>query len=207
VRILGTDVLGAPRRTLRDLRGRVVGLVGQHGASAFDPLFPVGFQLDEAVRAHARMAAPERRERVRESLARAGLALGPGALAAPPGRLSGGMVQRAQVAAAILHHPPLLIADEPTAALDTVRRRGLAALLADLKAGGTAILLVTHDLGLAAAVADEIVVLHGGRIVDRGDPARVLAAPADPATTALVAAWRAVDGSGQPPWTGEGGAR
>jgi peptide/nickel transport system ATP-binding protein len=185
----GVDVLFASPAALRDLRGRRVGFVGQLPFAAFDPLFPIGLQLDEAAAAHAREPASTRRERVRRALECAGLALDGAGLASHPHRMSGGMLQRAQLAAAIVHHPILLVADEPTSALDTVRSRQVADLFRSLRErDGTALLLVTHDLALAAAVADEVVVLRDGVAVERGPTRRVLDRPEHPFTAALVAA-------------------
>jgi peptide/nickel transport system ATP-binding protein len=189
VQVDGVDVRAASPRALRDLRGRRVGYVGQLPYAAFDPLFALGPQLDEAAAAHARETAASRRERVDRALEAAGLPLTPAELAIHPHRMSGGMLQRAQLAAAILHGPALLVADEPTSALDAVRWRQVADLLASLRARtGTALLVVTHDLALAAAVADETVVLRQGRVVESGPTRRVLDHPADAYTAALVAA-------------------
>ena len=189
VEVAGVDVARAPTRELRALRGAAVGFVGQLSFHAFDPLFPIGYQLDEAYRAHRDAPAPERLAAVNEALARAGLPLSPRDLERPPHRMSGGMLQRAQVAAALLHRPPLLLADEPTAALDTLHQRAIADLLRGLRDdGGTALLLATHDLALAAQVADDVLVLRDGREVERGPVRQVLERPSHPYTAELIAA-------------------
>jgi peptide/nickel transport system ATP-binding protein len=175
----------AGRATPRALRGREVGFVGQQSFAAFDPLFPVGFQLREAFGAHGR---GDGRGAVEAALAAAGLEGQGEALAEAPHRWSGGMLQRAQLAAALLHRPSLLVADEPTSALDPVLAARLAATLAALKAGGTAVLLATHDLGLASVLADEVVVLRDGRVVERGTAAEILGNPREAYTRALLAA-------------------
>jgi peptide/nickel transport system ATP-binding protein len=192
----GVDVLKASPDALRGLRGRCVGFVGQAPHSAFDPLFPVDAQLREAWRAHQadRDAEDgpgddeEMEEAVEAALEAAGLDLSGAAAGLPPHRMSGGMLQRAQIAAAMLHRPPLLVADEPTSALDTVLTRRLVDRLRALKSGGTSLLLATHDLGLASELADEVVVMRAGRAVERGPWAEVLGNPKDAYTLALVAA-------------------
>ncbi len=188
VTVDGVDVLRAPRRVLRRLRGRRVGYVGQQSFAAFDPLFAVDAQLREAWRAHAQGGAGAMDAAIAECLDAAGLDLSGLAAGLPPNRLSGGMLQRAQVAAALLHRPPLVLADEPTSALDPILARRLAEALRALRDRGTAILLATHDLGLAARVADEVVVMRAGRVVERGPVADVFARPSDAYTQALLAA-------------------
>jgi ABC-type glutathione transport system ATPase component len=181
----GVDVTAADARTLAGLRGRRVGFVGQGPFAAFDPLFGVGRQLREAWAAHG--SGPGN-EAVGRALAEAGLPDAGAALEGPPHAWSGGMLQRAQLAAAMLHDPPLLVADEPTSALDTVRTAQMAATLLALKTRGTALLLATHDLGLALRLADEVVVLRAGRVVERGPAAEVLRNPREAYTRALLAA-------------------
>ena len=189
VEVAGLDLAHVSPGELRALRGAAVGFVGQLSFHAFDPLFPIGYQLDEAYRAHRDAPAPERLAAVNLALARAGMPLGPGDLKMPPHRMSGGMLQRAQVAAALLHRPPLLLADEPTAALDTLHQRGIATLLRSLRDDhGTALLLATHDLALAAQVADDVLVLRDGREVERGPVRQVLEHPSHPYTAELVGA-------------------
>ncbi|MBM4396677.1 MAG: ABC transporter ATP-binding protein [Deltaproteobacteria bacterium] len=195
VEVFGTDVLRASDRELAALRGRRVGYVGQLFHAAFDPLFTVGSQLAEAHRAHAPAAATD--GAVAEALRLAGLDAGPDLLRLRPHEMSGGMLQRAQVAAAILHRPDLLVLDEPTAALDALRRREFATLVAELRARtGAAVLLATHDLGLAARLADRVVVLHRGRVAAAGTAAEVLGSPPDGQARALVEAWRRTAGGG-----------
>ena len=123
-----------------------------------------------------------------EVLDAAGLDLSGMASDLPPACLSGGMLQRAQIAAALLHRPPLLVADEPTSALDPILARRLGEALKAQKEGGTAILLATHDLSLAAIVADEVVVMRAGRVVETGPLAGVFARPRAPYTAELLAA-------------------
>mgnify|MGYP000925849483 CR=1 FL=1 len=188
IAVEGTDVLQADPETLRRMRGRRVGYVGQQSFSAFDPLFPVKSQLREAFRAHETTATAGMEARIALALREAGLELPGAAAGLPPSRLSGGMLQRAQLAAALLHRPPLLVADEPTSALDPVLARRLAGILQAWKGDGTAILLATHDLSLAATVADEVVVMRRGKMVETGPVAGVFARPRDPYTAALVAA-------------------
>ncbi len=181
----GLDLLGRPERVLRRLRGRRIGFVGQDSYAAFDPLFPVGGQLIEALAAHARRDADP--GSLHGALAMVGL--DPSVMKKYPHEMSGGMLQRAQVAAALLHGPSLVIADEPTSALDPVRRADLVGLLMTTRQRtGAAMLIATHDLALAARVADRVAVLHQGRCVETGEVADVLRDPKDPMTRRLVCA-------------------
>ena len=188
VTVDGVDMLRAPQRVLRRMRGRRIGFVGQQSFAAFDPLFPVDAQLREAWRAHAAGGATGMDAAIAGALDVAGLDLAGLAAGLPPHRLSGGMLQRAQVAAALLHRPPLVLADEPTSALDALLARRLAEALRALRDNGTAVLLATHDLGLAARVADEVVVMRAGTVVERGPVGEVFARPREAYTEALLAA-------------------
>ncbi|SFP00256.1 peptide/nickel transport system ATP-binding protein [Amycolatopsis arida] len=180
VRVAGRGVLGAPAARLRELRGRLVGYVGQDPFAACDPLRTVGHHVAEAWRAHG--LAPPPGEVVRRLAA---LDVPEPAVrgAEHPHRWSGGMLQRATVAAATVHGPPLTVADEPTSALDADLAR---AALRGLRRASDALLLISHDLDLVAEHADRVVVLAGGRVVEWGPTGAVLAAPAHEATRRLV---------------------
>jgi peptide/nickel transport system ATP-binding protein len=185
VRLEGSELVGSGEAVLRRVRGARIGFVGQGAFGAFDPLFPIGYQLDEAVRAHGR--GGDAIGRVRQALARAGLPPTDALLATHPHRLSGGMLQRAQIAAALLHDPVLVLADEPTAALDPVLRDATADLLRGAaRDRGAGVLVATHDLALAAAVADRVVVLLRGEVAEAGRAAQVLERPSHAYTRALV---------------------
>jgi peptide/nickel transport system ATP-binding protein len=204
--LLGRDVRGLGERRWRAVRGRDVGLVLQDALQSLDPLRTVGAEVAEAlaVRRPGRRPVPraERDRRVREVLAEVGLPDPDVRARQRSGELSGGMRQRALIAAALVTRPPLLVADEPTTALDATVAARVLDLLAGLRDRGTALVLVTHDLAAVARVADRVVVLDAGAVVEEGPVARVLHEPAHPVTRALVAAARLADGPGDVPAPG-----
>lgn len=184
----GVDVGGYTDRRWRRLRGSRVGYVGQEALGALDPLRPVGREVADSLRLHTEMRAAERVDAVRDALA--GVGLDPdiatdGRLA---GTLSGGMRQRALIAAATVGSPALLVADEPTTALDAWVAVTVMEQLRAAQTRGAGLLVITHDLGLVAGWADRVAVVHEGRIVEQGAVAGVFAAPQHPATRALVRA-------------------
>ena len=189
----GIELVGAARAVLDDARGRLVGTVFQEPTTALDPLETIASQIGEAVRAHAprRPARPALRARVRELLARAGLGEGDGLeriARSHPHQLSGGQLQRVCIALAMACDPPVLIADEPTTALDVTVQAGILDLLRSLTDTGAAVLLITHDMGVVADVADDVAVMRAGRIVERGGVREIFARPAHPCTRELLAA-------------------
>ncbi|WP_232240866.1 ABC transporter ATP-binding protein [Kutzneria sp. 744] len=186
--IQGVDLSGLGERGWRRIRGRSIGLVNQDALVALDPLRPVGLEVDEALRAHRTGDRARRRQQVIEAL---------GAAAVPdpelrarqyPHQLSGGLRQRVLVASALAAGPQLVIADEPTTALDPTVQAEVLELLGKVKAGGTAILLISHDLGVVARLADRIAVMHAGTIVEQGATSELLARPRHDHTRALLAA-------------------
>src|SRR6478752_3031720 len=188
IAIGGVDITGWSQKRLRAVRGAQVGLVPQDPVSSLDPVRPVGVQVGEILRLHGVRDAATRRGRVLELLERVGL--DDPALRARqyPHELSGGMRQRVLIAIAIALRPRLIIADEPTSALDATVQRRVLDLLDELRREeGTGILLVTHDLGVAADRAQQLVVLKDGAIVEQGASADVLAAPSDAYTRQLLA--------------------
>ena len=189
----GIELVGAARAVLDDARGRLVGTVFQEPTTALDPLETIASQIGEAVRAHAprRPARPALRARVRELLARVGLGEGDGLeriARSHPHQLSGGQLQRVCIALAMACDPPVLIADEPTTALDVTVQAGILDLLRSLTDTGAAVLLITHDMGVVADVADDVAVMRAGRIVERGGVREIFARPAHPCTRELLAA-------------------
>ncbi|GAA3603257.1 dipeptide ABC transporter ATP-binding protein [Agrococcus terreus] len=186
VRLDGEDLLGMPEGRRRALRGAAIALVPQDPMAALDPLRRVGDQVAEVLRVHRLAAGAAARERALAALAEAGLP-DPALAQRYPHQLSGGQRQRVLIAAAIVAEPRLVVADEPTSALDvTVQRTILDRLQALTAERGTGLLLITHDLAVAAERADRIAVLDRGRIVEDGRARAVVAAPAHASTRALV---------------------
>ena len=166
-----TDLLTLPRdgRQIRSIRGRRIGMIFQEPMTSFSPLHTIGNQVSEALRIHSPMSPAEQRERCEAMLAQVGFANPGRVFGMYPFELSGGMRQRAMIAMALICGPALLIADEPTTALDVTIQAQILTLLRDLQERlGMAILLITHDLGVVANVADEVVVIYQGRIIEAG---------------------------------------
>ncbi|WP_345750502.1 ABC transporter ATP-binding protein [Microbacterium rhizophilus] len=190
----GRDALRLPERAWRTVRGGEVSLVLQDALQSLDPLRTIGAEVGEPL-AVRRVPRAQRRARVLDALEAAGLPLGGpqrseavARLRQRPGELSGGMRQRALIASAIVAGAPLVVADEPTTALDATTAVRVLDLLARLRDEGTGLILISHDLAAVARVADRIAVLHEGRVVEQGPAPRILAAPAHPVTRALLAA-------------------
>ena len=202
--ICAVELVGATRPVLDDVRGRLVGTVFQEPTTALDPLETIASQIGEAVRAHPgafrRSGGPRRPgraevgARVRELLARVGLGGGGGEELERIGRshphqLSGGQLQRVCIALAMACDPPVLIADEPTTALDVTVQAGILDLLRSLtRDEGVAVLLITHDMAVVADVADDVAVMRAGRIVERGAVHEIFQAPVHEYTRELLAA-------------------
>ncbi|MEU7255155.1 ABC transporter ATP-binding protein [Streptomyces rimosus] len=195
VRVAGTDVRAADERALRRLRGGRAAMVFQDPLSSLDPYYAIGDQIAEVYRVHrpdvSRRAA---RARAVEVLERVGIADAPRRARSRPHEFSGGMRQRALLAMALACEPRLLIADEPTTALDVTVQAQILDLLHDLRAEtGMGLLLVTHDLGVVAGSVDEVLVMRGGRAVEHGTVGEVLRTPREPYTKELLAAVPRVD--------------
>ncbi|MCX4751616.1 ABC transporter ATP-binding protein [Kitasatospora sp. NBC_01287] len=188
LRFDGTDLRGRTDRQWRALRGRRIGYVLQDALGSLDPLRRIGAEVTEAAREHRTVAARELPAEAVRLLAEAGVPRPEQRARQFAHELSGGLRQRALIAAALSARPELLIADEPTTALDATVQRQVLRLLRERTAGGTAVLLISHDLGLVAEIADHVHVMHQGRFVEQGPPERVLRAPVHPYTRELVAA-------------------
>lgn len=186
--VAGLDVRAFSDRRWRSVRGARVGYVGQEALGALDPLRPVGREVDDTLRLHTEMSARERVDAVRSALAGVGLDPAMASDGRLAGTLSGGMRQRALIAAATIGSPALVIADEPTTALDAGVAVRVMEQLRAAQERGAGLLVVTHDLGLVAGWADRVVVMDAGRVVEEGTVAAVLRSPAHAATRALVAA-------------------
>jgi peptide/nickel transport system ATP-binding protein len=196
ISVLGEDVTRAGERRRRALRGSVIGLVPQDPMVALNPTRRVGVTVAEAVRKRGPVDKRQLSAEVIEALERAGLDHGALRARQYPHELSGGMRQRVLIAIALAGRPRLLIADEPTSALDvTVQRRILDHLESLVREAGISMLIITHDLGVAADRADRMMVLRGGRLVEQGLPADILGAPRQDYTRRLVAAVPGLSGA------------
>jgi len=183
----GRDVLSMSEAGLRELRGAEIGLVFQEPMTSLNPSMTIGRQLEEGLTLHTNMPAATRRERILGMLQRVGIRDPEGALSAYPHEFSGGMRQRIMLASVMLLKPALLIADEPTTALDAVIQRDVMELLVELtKAEGTAVLLISHDLPMVARYTSRIVVMEKGVVVEQGATAQILETPQHPYTRKLL---------------------
>jgi peptide/nickel transport system ATP-binding protein len=188
VRVNGADVLAMRARELRDLRGGLVAMVFQEPMTALDPVYTVGQQIGETVRRHTGCDRKAARARALELLELVRIPSAERRLDAYPHELSGGLRQRAMIAMALSCNPQLLLADEPTTALDATVQVQVLILLRRLQRDlGMGMIFVTHDLGVAAEIADRIAVMYAGRIVEIGPVAQVLSDPLHPYTAGLLA--------------------
>ena len=189
IRLDGVDMIGAAPAALHLARGELAGIVFQEPMTSLNPLHRVGRQVEEAILLHRRLDGPRLRNRVIALLRQAGFADAEHRLDAFPHQLSGGQRQRVMIAAALANDPALLIADEPTTALDVTIQAQILELLARLKTERRlALLLITHDLEIVRRYADRVCVMKDGRIVEAGRAAAVFAEPAHPYTRMLLAA-------------------
>lgn len=185
----GVDLRAATERQWRGVRGARVALVSQDALVSLDPLRRIGAEVAEPVRIHTPSVRGTRlRDRVRDALTRVSLPEPERRARQHPHELSGGLRQRALLASALVTDPAVLVADEPTTALDATVQARVLDLLRGVADGGVAVVLITHDIAAVRRIADRVVVLHAGRVVEEGPTADVLAAPRDPHTRALVSA-------------------
>ncbi|MFG1653049.1 dipeptide ABC transporter ATP-binding protein [Micromonospora sp. NPDC049275] len=186
--LVGQDVRGHGPRDWRRVRGRLAGLVLQDALVSLDPLRTVGAEIGEVLTTHGIVGRRERAGRVTHLLDEVHLPEPERRARQYPHQLSGGLRQRALIASAIAGEPALLIADEPTTALDVTVQAQILRLLAERRAAGVSLLLISHDLAVVAQVADRVLVMRDGRIVEHGPTARLLRSPAHPYTRQLLAA-------------------
>ncbi|MFE6735519.1 ABC transporter ATP-binding protein [Microbacterium sp. NPDC057650] len=185
----GEDVLKMKGTALQKVRGSEIGMIFQEPMRSLNPVFTVGKQMIETIRAHESVSVGDAHDQSVEWLRRVGLPNPDRIMRAYPHEMSGGMLQRAMIAVALCCHPRVLIADEPTTALDVTIQAQIIDLLLDLRdETGMAMLFITHDLGVIAEVADSVLVMYGGHVVERGDVFSVFENPQHPYTDALLKA-------------------
>ncbi|MQX38120.1 ABC transporter ATP-binding protein [Roseospira navarrensis] len=200
IQLAGTEMLSAPDGVLRDMRGSRAAMIFQEPMTSLNPLHSIEKQVGEILAVHKGLTGAAARARILELLSLVGLPEAEHRLGALPHELSGGQRQRVMIAMALANEPDLLIADEPTTALDVTIQAQILDLLADLRDRfGMAMLFITHDLSIVRRIADSVCVMKDGRIVERGPVARLFAAPEHPYTRALMAA--GPHGAPRPPAT------
>jgi oligopeptide/dipeptide ABC transporter ATP-binding protein len=187
IRFQGRELTAAPEDQLRGLRGNELSMIFQEPMTSLNPVYTVGNQISETVRLHQHVGAKEARDRATEMMRLVGIPSAERRYDDHPHQMSGGMRQRVMIAMALACNPRLLIADEPTTALDVTIQAQILQLMADLQHQfGMAILMITHDLGVVAEVADDVAVMYAGRVVERGTATDVFRSPQHPYTEALL---------------------
>ncbi len=187
LRFMGRDLETMSEREMTDLRGAGIGMIFQDPINALNPAYTIGNQLIEAYRRHRNATPNEARERAIEMLGRVGLPAAEERLGQYPHQLSGGICQRVMIAISLICAPALLIADEPTTALDVTTQAQILALLAELQRDlNMALILISHDLGVVSRIADKVYIMYAGQLVEQGDRTAVLTRPSHPYTRALL---------------------
>ncbi|GGH18594.1 ABC transporter ATP-binding protein [Alsobacter metallidurans] len=188
IRVAGRDVLELSPGELADFRGGVVSMIFQEPMLALDPVYTVGAQITEAIRRHEKISAADARKRALALFERVRIPSPDRRLDAYPHEMSGGMRQRAMIALALACRPSVLLADEPTTALDATVQIQILLLLRELQRElGLSIIFVTHDIGVAVEIADRIAVMYAGRVVESGSVRDVIRGPRHPYTRGLLA--------------------
>ena len=187
IRLVGEELLTASDRRMRQLRATRMAMIFQEPMTALNPVLPVGRQIDEVLRAHTDLDARTRRKRILDMMDQVRLPEIQRIFASYPHKLSGGQRQRIMIAMALVLEPKLLIADEPTTALDVTTQKQILTLIRDLQRDhGTAVLFITHDMGVVAEIADRVAVMRGGRLVETGSLDSILRAPTNEYTRNLL---------------------
>jgi oligopeptide/dipeptide ABC transporter ATP-binding protein len=189
IRLDGMELTALTERELRAVRGRDVSMVFQEPMTSLNPAYPVGFQIAEVLRRHEKVSRRAARDRAVELLRLVGIPDPVRRIREYPHQMSGGMRQRVMIAMAVACSPKVLIADEPTTALDVTIQAGVLDIFRDLRDRlGTAIILITHDLGVVADIADRVVVMYAGRAVEQSPVDELFARPRHPYTNGLLGA-------------------
>ena len=183
----GENLVEASERRMKQIRGNEIAMIFQEPMTSLNPLFTIGNQLVEAIRIHTKIGKKEARARAAEMLKLVGLPRAAQLLDEYPHQLSGGMRQRVMIAMAMLCRPALLIADEPTTALDVTIQAQILALMKQLnQTFGTAVMMITHDLGVVAELCDRVIVMYAGQIVEEGSVRDIFRNPKHPYTIGLI---------------------
>jgi peptide/nickel transport system ATP-binding protein len=189
VRLDGVELIGADKRTLRSIRGREVAYIFQEPMTSLNPVFTVGYQIGEVLRVHIGLSKQAARKRAVELLKLVGISSAERRVDDYPHQLSGGMRQRVMIAMAVACDPKVLIADEPTTALDVTIQAGILDVLRALRERlGTSVVLITHDLGVVADLADRVAVMYAGRVVETAEVHELFEKPQHPYTAGLLGA-------------------
>ncbi|MFF4779575.1 ABC transporter ATP-binding protein [Microtetraspora fusca] len=198
IRFRGTDLLKLPEEERRKVRGEGIAMIFQDALSALNPVFPVGWQIAEMFRMHRGMSRADAKKKAIELMDRVRIPAAKERVSDYPHQFSGGMRQRIMIAMAIALDPEVLIADEPTTALDVTVQAQIMELLAELqRESNMGLILITHDLGVVADVADKIAVMYGGRIVENASVHDLYRSPAHPYAKGLLESIPRVDLKGQ----------
>ncbi|PKQ11403.1 MAG: dipeptide ABC transporter ATP-binding protein DppD [Alphaproteobacteria bacterium HGW-Alphaproteobacteria-1] len=195
VRFNGQELLALPERAIEDLRGNRMAMIFQEPMTSLNPAFTVGHQVAEAVRRHKRCSGAEARDRALEMFRKVRMPAAETRLDDYPHQMSGGMRQRVMIAMALVNDPALLIADEPTTALDVTIQAQILDLMRELQDDtGAALLMITHDLGVVAEIADDVAVMYAGRVVESGPVDRIFEEPQHCYTLGLMGSMPAIAG-------------
>ena len=193
----GRDILTLGKREMRSVRGSELAMVFQEPMTSLDPAFTIGDQIVETVKAHARTGTGSARERAIETLGRVGIADAARRLDDYPHQFSGGMRQRVMMAIALVMNPKVLLADEPTTALDVTIQAQILELIASLREElGMSVILITHNLGVVNEIADRVAVMYAGEIVESGPVREILSNPKHPYTQGLLRSMPGMAGRG-----------
>ncbi|WP_313523806.1 ABC transporter ATP-binding protein [Shinella sp.] len=187
IRYKGRELIGLPAKELRRLRGNEIAMIFQDPMTALTPVYTIGWQIAEQIRAHRNISKAKALDQVEELLAEVNFPNPREAMSRYPHQLSGGMRQRAVIAMALSCNPALLVADEPTTALDVTVQAGILDLVRKLRTThNSAVVFITHDMGVVSELADRVMVIYAGRVVERGSRAALFSDPRHPYTRALL---------------------